>query len=333
MRAAVMTAPGNPEVLEERQVPDPQIKAPTELRVRLQAAGVNPVDTKLRQRGVFYPDALPAILGCDGAGTVEAVGSAVESFQPGDAVYFCQGGLGKPGTGNYAELAVVDERFVARKPQSLSFAQAAAAPLVLITAWEGLYDRGQLQAGQSALVHAGAGGVGHVAIQLAKLQGASVATTVSTEEKATFVRQLGADWVIFYQQEDFVQAARDWTAGQGVDLAFDTVGPSVLSPSLGAVRPYGNAVTLLQAGAETDWKEARSRNLRVGFELMLTPQLQGPIEAQRAQAQILQQCADWIDRGRLRIRLAQTYPLSQVQAAHQLLEQGAMTGKVALTVA
>ncbi len=125
---------------------------------------------------------MPAILGCDGAGVVEVVGQAVRRFRPGDEVYFCNGGIGGH-PGNYAEWAIVDEAFAARKPNSLSFAEAAAAPLVLITAWEALYDRAQLQAGQRALIHAGVGGVGHVAVQLAKLQGATVCTTVSTPEK------------------------------------------------------------------------------------------------------------------------------------------------------
>jgi NADPH2:quinone reductase len=187
VKAVLMTAAGGPDVLKIDQVPDPTIQGKTEILVRLRAAGVNPIDTKLRQRGTFYPDRMPAILGCDGAGVVEAVGSAVRKFQPGDEVYFCNGGIGGH-PGNYAEWAIVDEAFVARKPKSLSFVEAAAAPLVLITAWEALYDRAQLQAGQRALIHAGVGGVGHVAVQLAKLQGAAVSTTVSTPEKADFVR-------------------------------------------------------------------------------------------------------------------------------------------------
>ena len=138
MKGIVMTTAGSPDVLQLQDLPAPQIQQPREILVRLKAAGVNPIDTKLRSRGTFYPEEMPAILGCDGAGIVEAVGSEVRKFKPGDEVYFCHGGLGKKGTGNYAELAVVDERFVAAKPSSLSFAEAAAAPLVLITAWEAL---------------------------------------------------------------------------------------------------------------------------------------------------------------------------------------------------
>jgi NADPH2:quinone reductase len=167
MKAVLMTAAGDPEVLQLQEVSDPMIQTYTEILVRLHAAGVNPIDTKLRQRGTFYPDQMPAILGCDGAGVVEAVGANVQRFRVGDEVYFCGGGLGAK-LGNYAEMAVVDEQFVAHKPTSLSFAEAAAAPLVLITAWEALYDRGRLEPGQRVLIHAGAGGVGHVAIPASK---------------------------------------------------------------------------------------------------------------------------------------------------------------------
>ena len=326
-----MTAAGNPEVLQLQEVPDPAIQKDTEILVRLHAAGINPIDTKLRSRGTFYADQMPAILGCDGAGVVEAVGSGVQRFQVGDEVYFCQGGLGA-NIGNYAELIVVDERFIARKPASLSFAEAAAAPLVLITAWESLYDRGYLEAGQRVLIHAGAGGVGHVAIQLAKLQGADVCTTVSSEEKADFVRQVGADYPILYKQTDFVKATLDWSEGKGVDLAFDTVGGEIFSQTFPVVKLYGDIVTILEPDAKTNWKTARMRNLRISLELMLTPLLQGIVEEQQAQAKILEQCALLIDGGKLKINISQTFPLEEAAAAHQLLESGSMTGKIVLIV-
>ena len=223
MKAVLMTAPGSPEVLQVREIANPLPPQNTELLVRLKAAGINPIDTKLRKRGTFYPDKMPAILGCDGAGIVEAVGSGVKRFNVGDEVYFCNGGIGSH-QGNYAESTTVDERFLAAKPKSVSFVEAAAAPLVLITAWEALYERGRLSPGEKVLIHAGAGGVGHVAIQLAKLKGADVCTTISTPEKADFVKQLGADFVINYKETDFAKAVFDCTNGEGVDLAFVTVG-------------------------------------------------------------------------------------------------------------
>jgi NADPH:quinone reductase len=332
MQAVVMTTPGNPEVLQLQEVPNPTIQTDTEILVRLHAAGVNPIDTKLRQRGTFYPDQMPAILGCDGAGVVEAVGTNVQRFKVGDEVYFCCGGLGK--LGNYAQYTVVDERFVARKPASLSFAEAAAAPLVLITAWESLHDRGRLETDQRVLIHAGAGGVGHVAIQLAKLKGAEVCTTVGSQEKARLVQQLGADEAILYKQTDFVTATLDWTGGVGVDLAFDTVGNKTFFDTFPAVRVYGDVVTILEPDAAYgNWKIARSRNLRISLEIMLTPMLQGLISAQQHQATILEQCAEWIDQGKLKIHLSQTFPLKDAAIAHQALEIGSNIGKIALVIA
>ncbi|MGH2415729.1 MAG: zinc-dependent alcohol dehydrogenase family protein, partial [Microcystaceae cyanobacterium] len=284
-----------------------------------------------RKRGTFYPDKMPAILGCDGAGVVEAVSAGVQKFRVGDEVYFCNGGLGAH-QGNYAEYTTVDERFVARKPASVSFAEAAAAPLILITAWEALYERGRLEPGERVLIHAGAGGVGHVAIQLAKLKGADVCTTVSTQEKADFVEKLGADHVISYKETDFVQAALDWTGGEGVDLAFDTVGGETFHKTFSAVRVYGDIVTILEPDAKTVWKSARQRNLRIGLELMLTPMLQGIVEAQQHQAEILEQCAKWIDAGKLQIQVGNTFSLEEARSAHHLLETGSMTGKIVLLV-
>lgn len=331
MKAVLMTAPGNPEVLQLHDVAPPQIQQSTELLVRLKAAGVNPIDTKLRKRGTFYPDRMPAILGCDGAGVVEAVGAGVQQFQVGDEVYFCNGGLGGH-PGNYAEYATVDEKFAAHKPKSLSFAEAAAAPLVLITAWEALYDRARLEAGRQVLIQAGAGGVGHVAIQLAKLAGATVLTTVGSEEKAAFVRQLGANHAILYKEIDPVEAVMHATNGEGVDLTFDTVGGKVLSQSFATTAIYGDVVTILSSEPDTDWKTARDRNLRVSFELMLTPMLKGLVKAQQDQAKILRQCARLIDQQELKIHLGQTFPLAQAAQAHQLLETGSMTGKIALVM-
>ncbi len=147
MKAVVMNAVGGPEVLLYQDAADPVIRNPTAILVRLKAAGVNPLDTKLRSKGTYYPDKLPTILGCDGAGVVTAVGTAVQRFKVGDPVYFCNGGIGAaPGT--YAQYAVVDEAFVAHKPVTLDFPAAAAVPLALITAWESLHERGKIRKGQ-----------------------------------------------------------------------------------------------------------------------------------------------------------------------------------------
>ncbi|MBE9095092.1 zinc-dependent alcohol dehydrogenase family protein [Tychonema sp. LEGE 07203] len=332
MKAIVFETPGSASVLRLQDISPPTIQTETEVLVRLRAAGINPIDTKLRSRGTFYPEKTPHVLGCDGAGVVEAVGAAVQSFQVGDEVFFCNGGLGGP-AGTYAEFAVVDRRFLAIKPAALSFAEAAAAPLVLITAWESLYDRGRLQAGQKVLIQAGAGGVGHVAIQLASLQGAEVCTTVSSEAKAEFCRSLGADSVILYKNTDVVDEVLTWTQGQGVDLAFDTVGGETFYQTVPAVKIYGDLVTILEPDpALGNLKTARMRNLRISLELMLTPMLQGLVEEQEQQARILQQCAGLCDRNLLKIHVSKTFPMAQAQAAHELLETGSVTGKIVLLI-
>ena len=329
MKALVMTAAGAPDVLQVRDLPTPTPEG-RQLLVRLKAAGINPLDTKLRARGTYFPERMPAILGCDGAGIVEAIGPEARQFKAGDAVYFCNGGIGgHPGT--YAEYALVDERYAAAKPQSLSFAEAAAAPLVLITAWEALHDRAGLQPGHRVLIHAGAGGVGHVAIQLAHLHGAQVCTTISGRDKARFVGALGVDYVVDYRDNDFVDAVNDWSNG-GVEIAFDTVGGATFQRSVHCVRHYGNLITLLQPGSDMDWKEARLRNLRMGFELMLTPMVYSLSAAQQHQADILRRCAELFDAGKLRIHLAKTFPLEQAAEAHRVIEAGGMTGKLALVM-
>jgi NADPH2:quinone reductase len=331
MYAVLMKQAGAPEVLEAGDMPQPAIEAATEVLVRVKAAGINPVDTKIRARGPMIDEGLPCILGCDGAGIVEAVGSDVHHVGVGDAVYYCYGGLGRRRTGNYAEYAIVDAAFVARKPASLDFVQAAAAPLVLITAWESLFDRARLGKGQKVLIHAGAGGVGHVAIQLAKIMGAEVATTVSSGAKAEFVQRLGADATIRYRDQDVLQAIMDWTGGRGVDIAFDTVGGDVFDQSIPLVRFYGELVTILQVPEHADWKAARLRNLHISQELMLSPQLFGLGEGAR-QAGILARCAEHIDAGRLHIHVADVLPLAQAAEAHRRLERGGMTGKLVLSM-
>lgn len=331
MKAAIFHQPGTPDVLKLTDLPAPSIQRDTEMRVQLKAAGVNPIDTKIRRRGSFSPDTALTVPGCDGAGIVVSVGPAVRKFSPGDEVFFCSGGLGGD-RGNYAEYAIVDEHDAVLKPSRISFAEAAAAPLVLLTAWEALYDRARLTANQRILIHGGAGGVGHVAVQLAHLREAHVATTVSSEEKARFVTHHGADHCIYYPRIDFVEAVMAWTDGKGVDVIFDTVGGPVLSQSFKATRFGGDVVTLLAPAEGTDWKTARDRNLRTSFELMLTPQLQKLQDARRHQTKILESCARWLETGQLHIYVDKTFPLDQAAAAHQWIENGEGMGKVVLVM-
>lgn len=327
MRAVLMTAAGEPGVMQLADVPVPEIPSSLHIRVKLHAAGVNPVDTKLRKGGV--PN-LPAILGCDGAGVVESVGSAVTRFKPGDEVFFFNGGIGGE-PGNYAEYTVIHEDYAAAKPRGLSMNEAAALPLVWITAWESLLDRVQLKAGETVLIHAAAGGVGHVAVQLAKHLGAKVVVTVSGADKAAFARQLGADLVIDYKTEDFVAAALAWTEGQGVDVVFDTVGGETFCRSFAAASVYGRVVTLLQSACEAgDLKIARSRNQSIHYELMLTPMQLGMHKARIRQREMLEAATGLIEAGRLKVTLSRVLPLDQAVEAHRLIEEGHMSGKLVL---
>ncbi len=330
MKAMLLPATGNPEVLQYQDIPEPQIAYPNQIKVKLAAAGINPIDTKVRRNGTFYDKPLPAVLGCDGAGTVIEVGNDVSRFAVGDKVWFCHGGLGRE-QGNYAEYNVLDERWAALIPISLSFIEAAALPLVLITAWGGLYNRGGLQKDQTVLVHAGAGGVGHVAIQLAKIREASVITTVKNEEKADFVKALGADATILYPQEEVVSSVLNLTGGKGADLVFDTVGQEVFKQSIPATAHFGRIITLLGLD-NIDLTEARMRNLLIGFELMLTPMLRDLDDARHNHVEILQQCASWIDMGLLKPHVSQVLPLQEAAQAHRMIEEGHTVGKIVLAI-
>lgn len=332
MKAMLMTATGGPEVLQAVELPLPELPSPTHIRVRLHAAGVNPVDTKLRKNGTYYPDQMPAILGCDGAGVVESVGEEVTRFKPGDEVYFFNGGIGGA-PGNYAQHTTLLQDYAAFKPKNLSMAEAAAVPLVLITAAESLFYRAGLLAGQSVLIHAGAGGVGHVAVQLAKNAGARVAATVSGAEKAEFVKSLGADLVIDYTTTDFAQAVLDWTNGAGVDVVLDCVGGATFCRSIPAAKVYGRLVTILQSGCEPDMmKLVRTRNQTIHYELMLTPLHMGLYDARVAQRRILEDGARLIEEGKLKVKVSRTLPLGQAAEAHRILEAGHMIGKVVLEI-
>ncbi len=331
MRAVVMTAVGGPEVLQWQDVPMPDIQHPHQLRVRIKAAGINPLDTKLRKRGTYYPEKLPAILGCDGAGVVEAIGAEVTRFKVGDAVYFCHGGIGGA-PGNYAQYCVIDEHYAALKPASLDFIHAAAVPLVMLTAWEALHERSSIRPDDEVLIHAGAGGVGHIAVQLARLAGARVCTTVGSQAKADFARTLGAEHVILYRQSDFVAEVAAWSRGGGANIVFDTVGGATFVRSFAAARVYGDVVTLLQPDSTVDWKAARDKNLRVSFELMLTPMFLELHAARLRQTRILEQAAGWFDTGQLRIAVAEVLPLQEAARAHQLIERGGTQGKIVLEV-
>jgi NADPH2:quinone reductase len=332
MKALLMTAAGSPDVLQLHDVPTPDLPSPHHLRVALAAAGVNPLDTKLRTKPAYHPDKLPAILGCDGAGIVAEVGAAVSRFKVGDAVYFCNGGLGDE-AGCYAEFTTLHEAHCAASPASIPLADSATLPLAFLTAWEALVDRAQLQAGQTVLIHAAAGGVGHIALQLAHHLGARVAVTVSSLAKAGLSQALGAEKIILYREQDFVAETLAWTDGKGADVVFDTVGGEVFTRSFAATRVGGKVVSLLSTPlALADTQLARLRNLSLCYELMLTPQVFDLHDERVRQRQLLEKCSALVEQGKLGVLITHRFPLAQAADAHRLIEQGGVTGKVVLEI-
>jgi len=330
VRAMLMTAVGGPEVLQLADLPDPQLSGEHDVLVRVRAASINPADYKQRSHGTGGP--LPAVLGSDGAGVVEATGPAVTRVAAGDEVFFCDGGFASlPGT--YTELKVVDERYLALKPRRLSFVEAAAAPLVTITAWEALRERARIGAGQFALVQAGAGGVGHMSVQIARLAGARVATTVKPGPKAQLASSLGAELCIDYTREDVAAKLGGWSGVDGADVVHDTVGGKTFTACFSLVRPYGDLVSNVESPWEDEAITAmHNRNLRVSFTWMPAPLVFGWPEHRQRQREILEQAAIHFDAGDLRVEVGATFPLEDAAAAHRALEAGQITGKAVLTM-
>jgi len=331
MQAIVANGTGGAEILELREVPISWPRGGRDALVRLKAASLNPADLYFRTYGTYIRNAAP-ILGHDGAGVIEEVGAGVTRFRPGDRVCFCNGGIGgEPGT--YAEFAVVPEEQLVHVPANIDWSTAAALPLVTITAWEALYERAALMQGEHALIHAGAGGTGHVAVQLAALRGARVAATVGSEAKAAFVRTLGVERPILYRREDFADAALAWTGGRGIDVALDNVGADALQRTFRAMAPYGRVVTLMGTPGDDAEGTAYNKNLTLHNLMMLTPMWLGLTDRLRRQAAILEEAMAFLATGELRLHIEGTFQLTEAAAAHRQLEAGGMMGKLVLRIA
>ena len=330
-KAVVMREIGAPDVLEIKDFNLPWPGSSDEVLVRIEVAGVNPADTFFRSLGTYLGEGPGTILGHDGAGVVEAVGDAVTSVQVGDRVCFCNGGLGGD-AGTYAYHAIVPEWLLARVPDSIDTASAAALPLVFITAWESFVERAQLQKNETVLIHGGAGGTGQIAIQIARELNARIATTISSEEKSALVRSLGAELAINYKQDDFTTTVREWTDGVGVNVVFDNAGLDVFKKSLDAMAPYGRIVTLMGTPGDTEDETAYNGNHTIHNVMMLTPMWLGLEAERRRQGVLVRKAMNWLEEGRIDVRVAATFPLEEAAEAHSLLERGGMTGKVVLKV-
>lgn len=327
MKAMVIRRFGGPEVFEAAEVPQPEVR-PGHIVIRVAASSVNPVDQKIRSGGIpgIAPE-FPAVLHGDVAGTVESVGEGVAHLSPGDEVYACAGGIKGPG-GALAEFLLTDAALAARKPASLTMLEAATLPLVGITAWESLVDRARVEPGQRVLIHGGAGGVGQIAIQIARQCGAMVHVTVSTDEKAQLARGLGADHTILYRQQKVEDYVRQYTDDAGFDVVFDTVGQSNLPNSFAAVRRGGTVVTIA-ARVTVDLGLLHAKGATLHTVLMLLPLLTG--QGRPHHGEILTRLARLVDAGRVKPLLdPEIFAFRDIGAAHRKLENGLVVGKLAL---
>ncbi|MEV6942614.1 NADP-dependent oxidoreductase [Streptomyces sp. NPDC051172] len=309
MRAISQDVLGGPEVLKEVQLPRPEPRT-NEVLVRVRAAGVNPTDWKHRTNGGFLGEP-PFVLGWDVSGVVEAVGIGVARFKPGDEVF---GMLSYPfGHGSHAEYVTGPARWFAHKPASIDHTQAGALPLVSLTAWQALVEYADVQPGQRVLIHAAAGGVGHVAVQIAKARGAYVIGTASAG-KHDFLREIGADEAIDYRETDFTEAVKD------VDVVLDTIGGDTSTNSLRVLRPGGIVVSILPVGSKDFDEEAERLGVRA-LRMLVDASYSG-----------LKAIAELVETGKLRPAIAGTFPLADAAEAHRLGDTGRTTGKLVLTV-
>ncbi|GGQ82657.1 NADP-dependent oxidoreductase [Streptomyces flaveolus] len=309
MRAISQDTLGGPEVLREVRLERPEPR-PNEVLVRVRAAGVNPTDWKHRANGGFLGEP-PFVLGWDVSGVVEAVGIGVAAFRPGDEVF---GMLSYPfGHGSHAEYVTAPARTFTHKPAGIDHVQAGALPLVSLTAWQALVERADLREGQRVLIHAAAGGVGHVAVQIAKARGAHVIGTASAG-KHEFLRSLGADETVDYRETDITEAVKD------VDVVLDTIGGETSLRSLRVLRPGGIVVSILPVGSDEFFQEAERLGVRAVRML---------VDADRAD---MREIAGLVESGRLRATIEKTFPLADAAQAHELGETGRTTGKLVLVV-
>ncbi|SOE95372.1 NADPH2:quinone reductase [Burkholderia sp. D7] len=325
MQALVLNRYNGP--LELTEIPRPGVQ-PGQVLVRIKASGLNPLDTKIRAGSAAHAQhPLPLVLGIDMAGVVEAVGQDVTQFKVGDEVYGMTGGVGGI-QGSLAQFAAVDARLLALKPANLSMKEAAALPLVFITSYQGIVDRGQLKAGQTVLVQGGAGGVGHVSVQLAQALGGHVFATVSKGD-AELMASYGAT-AIDYREHPVEQYVQEHTGGEGFDLVADTVGGATLDASFAAVRQFGHVVSALGWGthalAPLSFREASYSGV-----FTLSPLLTG--KHREHHGEILQIATQLVEAGKLVPRVdPRSFDLTSADLAYQAITAGTAKGKIVVDV-
>lgn len=318
MKAMILKSFGGPEAFELCDVPKP-VPHTGHVLVRVHATAINPLDYQVRRGDYADAVTLPAITGHDVSGVVEAIGPGVTAFAPGDEVWYTPQIFDGPGS--YAEYHVAAESIIGKKPASLSHLEAASLSLVGGTAWEALAERAALRVGESVLIHGGAGGVGHVAIQLAKAIGARVFTTVRAAN-IEFARSMGADVIIDYESEDYVEAILRETAGRGVDVVFDTLGGDTLSRSPDALAQRGRVVSIVDITQPQNLVQAWGKH--AAYHFVFTRQHRGKLDELSA----------LVERGQLRPHVGAVYSLADIALAHARLESrhNGVQGKVAIAV-
>ncbi|MFZ1426412.1 MAG: zinc-dependent alcohol dehydrogenase family protein [Geminicoccaceae bacterium] len=319
MKAIVLSRFGGPDAFELREVPVPAVGL-RQVRVRVHATAVNPLDYQIRRGDYTDYVPLPAIIGHDISGVVEEVGSEVGEFADGDEVYYTPKIFG--GAGSYAEQHVADVELISRKPRNLSHLEAASLTLVGGTVWEAFVQRAQLSVGETILIHGGAGGVGTIAVQLAKAIGARVITTARAGDH-DFVRSLGADDAIDFTAEDYVEGVSRLTGGEGVNVVFDTIGGDTLTRSPLTLAAFGRVVSLVDIAQPQNLVEAWGKNATYHF--LFTRQNRGKLDG----------LTRLVERGLVKPVIGATLPLARMGEAHDLLENGTawgLRGKVAIDV-
>lgn len=324
MLAAIAESAQTPLVVRHIARPVP---GKGQVLVRIHAAGVNPLDTKIAiGAGAHARQELPAVLGLDLAGTVVELGEAVDGFTPGQEVFGMAGGIGGA-QGTLAEYIAVDARLIASKPHALGMREAAALPLVFITAWEGLVDRANVRSGQRVLIHGGAGGVGQVAVQLANARGAEVYATGSAGN-LDFIRSLGAT-AIDYQAQGVEAYVEQYTAGEGFDIVYDTVGGSTLDASFKAVKPYTGHVLSCLGWGQHSLAPLSFKSATYSGVFTLAPLLTG--KGREHHGSILREAAVLANAGQLAIRVdPQQFALDELNDAFRQVAEGRGRGKTVI---
>ena len=328
MQAMVINGFGDTEVFEHSTLEMPKIMR-GHLLIKVVASSVNPVDCKIRQGklAAIAPD-FPAVLHGDVSGIVEAVAADVKGFQSGDTVYACAGGVKGHG-GALSEYMLADAKLVARKPQNVSLQEAAALPLVSITAWEALIERANIQPGQQVLIHGAAGGVSHIAIQLAKWAGATVYATCSNAQKAEIAKRLGADKCIFYKEMSVQDYVEEFTDNHGFDVIFDTVGGDNIGQSFQAAALNGVVVSV-SSRSQQDLSAMHAKGLTLHVVFMLIPLLHNL--GRDHHGNILRRIASLVDENKLKPLIDEhKFTVADIAAAHKYLESGAAIGKIVVT--